>query len=484
MSETRPRRGDDTFCKQQSLREHTGTIRHLDAERARELVALFRRPIEATEESLPYDADDPITAATCGSLTLARSAADGPTDAVGHYATHLYLHEVLRLPISVARELARHRGHLYLDKLTDITDSVAAELGKHVGGGLSLNNLRELSVPAAWSLGRHDGELSLSRLKDLDHDAALGLAQHDNELYLWGLTHLSSPAAAALSRHRGDLFLDGIVRLPGRVAVHLARHAGRLHLHGTTRLKDAAAHALGRRTGFLCLKRLRSLTPAQAQLLATHSGPLLLASLDVTDAVAHHLGQHEGSLSLTVSPGIGCHLLEKLVQHRGPLTLRGLKDLDQRSARILAEQPARNGIRGLSGLFLDDVDHIAPPVAAILAGHEAGSLSLNGITLLTEDTARELVRHPLLCIDGIESVTDRVADILASHEGGTLSLKGLRRCSGSGLAKLRGNPGIELPRRLRSEPPPAAAPARPSREDLILAIQRIAEQGEEFLHPA
>jgi hypothetical protein len=58
------------------------------------------------------------------------------------------------------------------------------------------------------------------------------------------------------------------------------------------------------------------------------------------------------------------------------------------------------------------------------------------------------VRHPLLALDRVETLTDRVASILAAHAGVTLSLRGLRTVSPTALAKLRGTPSIELPRRL------------------------------------
>jgi hypothetical protein len=91
---------------------------------------------------------------------------------------------------------------------------------------------------------------------------------------------------------------------------------------------------------------------------------------------------------------------------------------------------------------------ITPAVAAILATHRAGGLALNGIRQLSEDVARELVRHPLLALDRVETLTDRVASILATHTGVTISLRGLRTVSPAALAKLRATPSIELPRRL------------------------------------
>jgi hypothetical protein len=207
--------------------------------------------------------------------------------------------------------------------------------------------------------------------------------------------------------------------------------------------------------------------------------------VEITDAVVHYLGRHEGSLSLSPARGITDHHLASLIKHVGPLTLGGVKKIDQRTAAVLATQQAPRGIRGLSGLSLDDVEHVTPPVAAILATHQAGQLSLNGIALLTEDSARELVRHPLLSLDGVTSVTDRIADILASHAGATLSLKGLRHVSPSGLTKLRHNPGIELPRHLRSDAAAskslAPASPHPTRDEMIAAIERIARVGEEAL---
>ena len=133
---------------------------------------------------------------------------------------------------------------------------------------------------------------------------------------------------------------------------------------------------------------------------------------------------------------------------------------------------------------MNNAEHVTSPVAAIWATHRAWELSLNGITLLTEETARELVRHPLLTLDGVASVTDRVAGILASHSGGTLSLRGLRHVSPSGLAQLRQNPGLELPRWLRSDataPRGSTAPRHPSQAEMIAAIERITKAGEDIL---
>jgi hypothetical protein len=469
-----------------SLREHTAAIRHLDAARARELIALFTRPVAATEPDLGYDAADPITAATHGHLALdhATAAVHSPA-VVGHYQTHLYLHGLLRLPPSVARELARHHGHLYLDALRSITDTAAAALAAHPAGGLSLNGLRRLSAAAARALGRHRGELSFDRLPRLDAAAAIGLAPHANDLHLGGLRSLVPQAAAPLAQHRGDLYLDKLACPPARVATHLARHAGRLHLHGVSRLSNAAARAFGGRTGHLCLRNLRRLTPLQAKLLAGHTGELQLDAIELDDITAVLLGRHTGSLVLRVPDDLPISHLAFLARHRGPLELSGLRRLDAQRAEVLAAQPAPGGHKGLTGLFLPAVTELAPPVAAILATHDAGGLALNGLTRLDEDVARVLVKHPLLALDCVTTLTDRVAAILATHTG-TLSLRGLREVSGRALAALQENPGIELPSRLRERPATssavtAARTTRATPDQLVAAIERIAHRGEEAL---
>lgn len=433
----------------ESVRTQTGRIRHLDAGRAAELVTLFARPVLGSDPALGYDREDPVSKTSCGWLTLHPAAGhDAQADAVGHYATHLYLHELLRLPLSVARQLTRHRGHLYLDKLVRLTDAAAAELGRHVGGGLSLNNLRRLSVTQAWELGRHEHELSLDRIRTLGLGQARGLARHANQLHLGGLKKIEPRPAAALARHRGDLFLGGLRHLPGRVAAHLASHRGKLHVHDLERIGTAAARSLATRQGYLCLRDVHTLTPAQARLLARHVGVLLLSNLVIDERIAACLGTHEGSLLVPLDDASSHHTLAAILRHRGPVHLDRLKTIDVARARLLAGQCRANGVGGLDGLFLPHVTQLTTPAAAILATHRGGGLSLGGIELLTEAVAGELVRHPLLELNGLKGVTDRVAAILATHEGGVLSLQGLESASERGLALLQDNPDVTLPPRL------------------------------------
>ena len=254
-------------------------------------------------------------------------------------------------------------------------------------------------------------------------------------------------------------------------------------------MSDAVAEAFGRRQGFLCLQGVERLSPLQAQLLAGHKGPLLFHRLAVDDDVAASLSRHEGSLALNVGNGITLPQLKLLVQHIGQIVLAGLVTINERQARVIAAQTNWHGIKGLSGLFLDDIKCITPPVAAILATHQAGGLSLKGLSELTEDTAQELLQHPILCLDGVSSVSDGVAKILSRYDGATLSLKGLKSISPLGFSKLRDNPAIEMPRRFYATKNlvtdrPCTSPAEPPRPDkleTIRIIQQIARHGEQML---
>ncbi len=227
----------------------------------------------------------------------------------------------------------------------------------------------------------------------------------------------------------------------------------------------------------------------QAQLLASHKGPLLFHRLELDDSVAASLGRHEGSLSINVGNGVTLPQLELLVQHIGQIVLAGLTTINERQARILATQTTWHGVAGMSGLFLDDVTRISPPVAAILATHQAGGLSLKRLSALTEDLARDLVRHPILCLDGVSSLSDGAAKTLSRYEGATLSLKGLKMISPSAIATLRDNPAIELPQWCYGtgalgpdhRSTATAGPPKPDASETIRIIQQIAGQGEQML---
>jgi hypothetical protein len=186
------------------VREVAGTIRHLDAARARELVAAFGRPCSLDEHGVAGNVEDEVVTGAGGRVTLdCRTTQGVAAEPVANWKTHLHLHGLLRLPLSVARELAKHPGHIYLDKVATITDAVvspevATILATHSGGGLCFSGIRELSPDVARALVRHP-ILCLDVLAGVSDEVATILATHTGTtLSLRGLRDASSRAIALL----------------------------------------------------------------------------------------------------------------------------------------------------------------------------------------------------------------------------------------------------------------------------------------------
>lgn len=484
-----------TPSRQQSVREVAGTIRHLDAARARELVAAFGRPCSLDEHSAAGNVEDEVVTGAGGRVTLdCRTTQGVAAEPVANWKTHLHLHGLLRLPLSVARELTKHPGHIYLDKVATITDAAAYELREHTGGCLSLDNLRTISGQMAGALGGHAGDLSLNGLNGLSLKVALGLSQHSAELHLNGLSELEPRPAAVICRHRGHLHLNGLTSASEIVATHLSLFRGRLHLHGLSSLSDQAAEAFGGRIGHLCVPGIARLSARQADLLSGHHGALHLKSIRLDDATAYALGRHRGSLFIRLPHDIPIHRLDAIVRHHGPLEVSGLTDLNEAQARVLASQAGPRNVRGLSCLLIDTISRLTPAVSTILASHTGGGLCLTAVKDLSADVARALVKHPILSLDSVATISDEVAAILGSHAGTTLSLRGLRTASSRAIAILRATPSVELPHRFAtpsgSTTPSSYASPRPAPsaglhgDDLIRLLEKIARQGEIVLRQA
>jgi hypothetical protein len=236
------------------------------------------------------------------------------------------------------------------------------------------------------------------------------------------------------------------------------------------------------------------LSPRQADSLSRHRGALHLDRLGLDDATAEALGRHHGSLYVGVPDDVGNQRLEAIVRHQGPLEIAGLTRLDESQARVLASQAGPRGLAGLSCLFIDTVRHISPAVASILATHTGGGLCLTAIQGIGPDVARELVRHPILCLDSLARLTDEVAAVLATHAGSTLSLRGLRDASPRAIAMLKATPSVELPPRLATPSDcgvsagpgsPHPAPGTGLHGDALTRVLRaIAKQGELVLRGA
>jgi mono/diheme cytochrome c family protein len=131
-------------------------------------------------------------------------------------------------------------------------------------------------------------------------------------------------------------------------------------------------------------------------------------------------------------------------EHRGKLSLDALTTLSDDAAKELAN---REGFLALNGLKT-----LSNGAAAALGTHK-GYLYLDGLTTLSDEAAAELAKHGgYLSLDGITTLSDAAQATLlktggaAGHLGtrGGLSLRGLTTLSPAGASVLAARRGIEV----------------------------------------
>ncbi len=336
------------------------------------------------------------------------------------------------------------------DQIKHLSVEDAKRLAHDKSGRILLDGLTSLSPEVATELARYEGWLSLSGLTAISDEAAAALGQHKGALHLNGLTSISEASAAALAAHRGELSLNGLTAISDEAAAGLARHTGgRLFLKGLTTLSPAAARALSQRNGGgpiyqLHLDGLTTLSPQAAAALAEMSGHNWNGRLPgfktVSDDVARALAKEGGNVrsmpGLTaisdeaarlLLPKIGGNLPElnrlspeaakALAQTRGDLVLNGLTNLSDETAKVLTENSQNRG-----DLYLNGLRSLTPDAARAICRRE-GDLYLNGLTTIPIDVLQALAEHkspgyarPVVHLDGLTSLSDEAAAVLATWE--------------------------------------------------------------------
>lgn len=185
---------------------------------------------------------------------------------------------------------------------------------------------------------------------------------------------------------------------------------------------------------------LTTLTVAQAKaIVAQQQGTLSFKSLSELDlGVARVLSQYKGELRLDgltrISPEVALALSE---QPKGAnLCLNGLTELSPEAAGALATRPG-----GM--LSLNALTSVEPDVARELSNVK-GKLTLNGVTQLSVESARELANHrSKLTLFALPEISDEAGEALAEHRG-TFLLNGLTRLSSPVLVEslLKKNDGF------------------------------------------
>jgi hypothetical protein len=109
-------------------------------------------------------------------------------------------------------------------------------------------------------------------------------------------------------------------------------------------------------------------------------------------------------------------------ENTGRLLLNGLTILSDDAAKELARQAGWLALNGLKTLSKE--------TAGALGQHK-GDLHLNGLTTITDEAAKALAGYAgELSLNGLASLSDEAARAFAQHRGGRLSLKGLTTLSG------------------------------------------------------
>jgi hypothetical protein len=109
-------------------------------------------------------------------------------------------------------------------------------------------------------------------------------------------------------------------------------------------------------------------------------------------------------------------------ENTGRLLLNGLTILSDDAAKELARHAGWLALNGLKTLSKE---------AAAALGQHKGDLHLNGLTTITDEAAKALAGYAgELSLNGLASLSDEAARAFAQHRGGRLSLKGLTTLSG------------------------------------------------------
>jgi hypothetical protein len=109
-------------------------------------------------------------------------------------------------------------------------------------------------------------------------------------------------------------------------------------------------------------------------------------------------------------------------ENTGRLLLNGLTILSDDAAKELARHAGWLALNGLKTLSKE---------AAAALGQHKGDLHLNGLTTITDEAAKALAGYAgELSLNGLASLSDEAARAFAQHRGGRLSLKGLTSLSG------------------------------------------------------
>ena len=194
----------------------------------------------------------------------------------------------------------------------------------------------------------------------------------------------------------------------------------KLLLNGLANLSDELALILNQWVGDIQLNGLKSIsTDVALSLSKNHNGAIWINGIvDLSEDVASTLIHNTGWLYLDGLPTLSNEVLSSFSKFKHGLSLNGLTQLTDNDAKLLIKN--KNSPYPL-GLELNGLTALTLPTAIELAKYP-GDLHLGGITNLKDDVAEVLSksRH-MLVLSGLEKLSKKAKEHLLKKPQGTVS---------------------------------------------------------------
>ena len=293
------------------------------------------------------------------------------------------------------------------------------------------------------------------------------MKKNKNRLELNGVHQLDDTTLAQIANFNGRIILlNDLETLPDKHAEILSSFNGTLDLNGLEIISRTSLEILlGFKGQKLCLNGLKKLPTGFTAPTEPRPYSLSLDDLkELSELDAIELSKTGNSLSMDGLKDASDVALANLLKHRGSISLNGLTDLPPLAAKSFTENHSReyyetislNGITALSeqtaqylgkgktiGLNLDGITSMDASIA-INFNEFLGDLSLNGLQEIDEKIAGYLIAKQTghgLSLGGLRKIDDQVAQVFGTMAAGSLKL-GITSLSDKGanyLSKMHGH---------------------------------------------
>jgi hypothetical protein len=314
--------------------------------------------------------------------------------------------------------------------LAELSPETARLVMNRRWSGISLSTLREAAPETVRTIVRQSSNVSLGLTAITPEVAAVFGELASDTVNLGGGT-LAFPCLSELSPEAARVLVTALNRGEEVPTFGGLNRSPQLFIGGrgvagiAPPLTPALARELARYRGRLSIAGLRGeLAPEAAAALQAYRGPSIDLAGPAIDRpspeAAAELAKIPVKLDLPIRVLDSVPLAEKLAG-QSSLSLNDLTVLSDEAAQALARHTRELSLNGLTTLSAE--------AAQALSQHQALGLRLNGLTTLSEEAAKALSQSKgFLSLNGLTMLPDDAAEALAQHRG-SLSLNGLTTLS-------------------------------------------------------